>query len=605
MTTAAVPVSLRAGRPLTPMQRALWASQRLHPDAPVQNMALLTHLDGPIEPDRLAAAFETVVRASDVLRTRIVIEDGSPLVRIGTEPPQRISGAAAAVSVARADAERWARDRVQRPLDPSECCYDSVILVHDDDTVSWYLDLHHVITDATSSSLVFDATAAAYGGDSIEIAPYYPWAERSCPRPDGDADVDSRTAKAMAHWRQRRPAPGLARLYRPVTEPQAEADRLDIPLDDELVAAIDRRLADDYKLLSPDLAWTALLMTATAAYVHHVAGSDSFSIGLPVHNRSAVETRSMIGPIMEVFPVDVAIEPGQTFRTLHKAVSRSIMATLGRATVGTAPGADYAAVVNVIPRAGVGSFGPVEATTRWIHSGAIDSSHLLRVQLTAYDGTPGSTDGATDGPTLALDLNRAAADDAHRRRAPDHFATILASMVADPDRFIARPILTEEENRLVAAWESAPDFETDTPNIVAQLRSGLATNDRIALTRRRPLDDRSGALAPGHGDRHLVAGARRRTRSTGRHRDRQERRRRRRHPGCPRCWWIVCPAGTKPAGTPSPATGRTGGVPARHQGCTGGGRASHGSRRAGGDRPLAGASARRRGLHAVHLGVDR
>ena len=47
------PVSLRRGTPLTAMQRSLWTSQRRNPTAPLQNMALVSHLDGPVDLDRL------------------------------------------------------------------------------------------------------------------------------------------------------------------------------------------------------------------------------------------------------------------------------------------------------------------------------------------------------------------------------------------------------------------------------------------------------------------------------------------------------------------------------------------------------------------------
>ena len=89
---------------------------------------------------------------------------------------------------------------------------------------------------------------------------------------------------------------------------------------------------------------------------------------------------------MEVFPVDVSIEPGDTFRSLHRRIGRSVMQTLRHVVPGAAPQGDYEAVVNVIPRAGLGNFGDHPATTEWIHSGAADSSHLFRLQLTGLWG---------------------------------------------------------------------------------------------------------------------------------------------------------------------------------------------------------------------------
>ena len=145
---------------LSAAQRALWSSQLRHPDSPLQNMALVTHIDGPVDADRLSRAFRQVVAASDTLRLTIGREVG-----IAPDPPADSD----IVELERTEVPSWARDRVSSPIDVSVCVYDSVILPHPDGTVSWYLALHHVATDATSSALVFEATAAAYDGRPFDL----------------------------------------------------------------------------------------------------------------------------------------------------------------------------------------------------------------------------------------------------------------------------------------------------------------------------------------------------------------------------------------------------------------------------------------------------
>jgi non-ribosomal peptide synthetase component F len=233
-------------------------------------------------------------------------------------------------------------------------------------------------------------------------------------------------------------------------------------------------------MISPDLATSALLTTATAAYLGAVTRATRFSIGLPVHNRGDAATRDLIGPIMEVYPVDVVLEPGQTYRSLHKAISRSIMTTLANAVPGTAPTGDYGAVVNVIARAGVGSFGDAPTSTSWIHSGAIDSAHLVRVQYTAYD------------QTMALDLNVAAAGTAHQRNATAHIRSILAAMLADPDRVVGGPELPIDEFNALRRWELGEKAADGTaadqsPTVIDRLRAALADSDHQALTDRETM----------------------------------------------------------------------------------------------------------------------
>jgi amino acid adenylation domain-containing protein len=457
-----VPVALRTGRTLSPMQRPLWFSHRAHPGAPVQSMALLTHIDGPVDVARLHEAFGRVVETCDVLRTRIVELNGVPLVHLDAKPQPL-----AVVDVDRADAAKWAREHVRTALDLTSRCYDSAVLRHPDGTVSWYLNLHHAVTDATSSSMVFGRTAAAYHGEAITAASYYSWSAKLAP-PD----------RAARFWHNRTGPGKLARLYQPVREPSPAAERLPVPFTDEVMSSLNQRLSGDMAMLSPDLSWTTLLATATAAYLHHVAGVDAFSIGLPVHNRGDNETRALIGTVMEVFPIDITVEVGDTYRTLHKRVGRAIMRTLANAAAGAAPVSDYAAVLNVIPRAAVGGFGGWSTTTDWIHSGAIDAAHVLRVQLTAYHG---ALDSAAQ-PKLELDLNRAGATTEHLDRAPHHFRSILAALADDPDQRLGTSVLTEPECSAIQAWEHAADFEpTQTPGLVPQLRAALATSNTIAL----------------------------------------------------------------------------------------------------------------------------
>ena len=82
-------VAVGLGSRLTPMQRGLLASQRRSPDSPHQNMALLSHLDGPVDVERLADAFGRVAARTDVLRTQFVEQGGVTVTRVAAEVPRR------------------------------------------------------------------------------------------------------------------------------------------------------------------------------------------------------------------------------------------------------------------------------------------------------------------------------------------------------------------------------------------------------------------------------------------------------------------------------------------------------------------------------------
>ncbi len=477
MSERAIPVRLGRSRRLSPMQRSLLASHITHPDHPAQNTALLSHIRGPVDADRLADAFATVVAANDVLRTRIGgpgsdIVDGIDLIDRDAIPASEI------VQAERAAFETSSRARAARPIDLATCPWDSVIAVHPDGTASWFLNLHHVVTDASSSAMVFQATAAAYHGlDAAPSTSYYEWTNRlvhSLDQPDGPA------ARAADHWRNRDPAPRIGRLYRAPDRPDPPAHRLPLDLGD-LMDRTQERLGQDLRMLTDQLGWSTLLVTATALWCHRLTGADRFAIGLPIHNRNDAESRNLIGPVMEVFPVDIAIEPDDTARTLHKRVGRSIMATLANAAPGTAPAADHEIVVNVIPRADQSSFGPVPAVTTWLHPGAIDSSHLARVQMTAYAADQGA---GSDEPgwEFALDLNDGAADASHRAVATEHLVSALATVIDETDTPIGDwGLTTAAETDVLEAWGTGPDFTSPTVPVVTALRRALAANTETVL----------------------------------------------------------------------------------------------------------------------------
>ncbi len=448
---------------LSTMQRQLWSSQRRNPNSPHQNTALLSTIAGPIDPDRFVAAFAHVVAESDVLRTRI---DGDRVV-VATHP-----ATTAIIQLPRAETSAWARARASTPLDMTEGGIDSVLIEHSDGTTSWYLNLHHVITDATASSAIFTATASAYYGQPSEIPSYYSWAEELASKA-----LDSKATRAAAHWAQRSPMPRAGRLYEVTDNTDATSTRLPIPLDGNDRALLSERLNSDYASISNDLAWTSLLVTASALYLHRITGSTEMAIGLPVHNRSTPQAEAVFGPVMQVFPVEVEIDPTDTHRALHKRIARSVMTTIRNARPGVTPGlTDVEAVVNVIPRGGISTFGEHGVTTEWIHPGATDPSHLFQLQLTTY---------ADAEPSLHIDVNTTAAGP-QRGRVVDHFRLILNELVANPDTSIGRVGLTSPDERMeIRTWgdrrNEAPDTELLPALLERTLPSATLAHDRTQL----------------------------------------------------------------------------------------------------------------------------
>ena len=322
----AVPVKLRAGRPLTQAQRTLWFSQQQQPTSPLQNMAEIAWFPDAVDVERLRQAFAAVVVASDALRSRVVTDHDEP--RIVQLPADETAAITEVLELPESELDAWAADRVSRPIDCAARSYDSVIVVHPEGGLSWYLAIHHVITDATSSAIVFERTARVYNGLDLDLDPYYRWADARA------AVATKRTERDAAFWKRRSAAPSIGALYAGETARTARSNRVAVSLSHDLRRAIETRFAADLRLLSDDLSWTTLLLTATAVLLHRSGAVDDFSVGLPVHHRNQVDARSVIGPVMEVYPVDIHVTEGQTYASLYRDISRSVLSTLQHAGTG-------------------------------------------------------------------------------------------------------------------------------------------------------------------------------------------------------------------------------------------------------------------------------
>ena len=471
-------VHLQPRRSLTPAQQLIWTSQRLEPDSPHQNMALITRFGAPIDPERFLVAVDAVVANSDALRTTIREIDGVPHPSVSLEVP-------APCSVVRVDEhqlEAWIADRISRTFDLSSALYDMVLIDLGEDAWAWWANVHHIATDAASSANLFNAVAARYHDIDVAIPNYADaWSELAA------AQDPERLQKAVDYWAMI-PEPAPTSFYRPDAGASTSAERLSIDMASGRQVALDSLLGDRFRLLSPDLSLSAALATAVAVYAARL-GNSSITIGVPIHHRSTKTSKAVIGPLVELFPLRVEVRDDDTFATLHERIGASFLELLSAALPGASPRQNFDVVLNV-HAATLGDFETIPATTRWIHPGHVDPHHRFRLQALDYDRS-----GTLE---LGIDLNHAIADSDHRQRASGHFARVLDAMLENPDLEVMRVSLVGNEDlRLLSAFtQPSPSVQINgvAPDVVAsQLRAvGVtptieyndAEGDRVQLSAR-------------------------------------------------------------------------------------------------------------------------
>ncbi len=423
---------------LSSTQFDIWTSQRLHPDKPLANMGTRSRIDGRVDSERFVRAFDAVVRQCDVLRT--VMPDRS-------EPNQRPSARILAVPPALTEVvdlpldqlEAWCAERISTPIDATRCMYDSVLLRHTADDWTWWLDLHHLATDAWGSALIFEATSAVYlgGEDPVDLSTlidgdFFTHAAESTREVGQLGAAEQRAVEWEADRQAAGPQPPIE-LYGSRDVRTTAVRRVPVPLGADTLEQLESVLGTDYRTLSRELGLLTIAAMSSAIAVHRLDGRSCVVLGVPVHHRRSRVAKRIVGPLMELYPLTVCVDAGETHRAMFVRVLRSITTLLRRARPGESPATPFEIVLNVLT-ARYGDFAGMPTTSDWMRSGHVDPGHVIRSQIFDYAAARGGA-----GPAVMqweLDLNESLGSDDAALRFPEHFASIVSALVRAPDATI-------------------------------------------------------------------------------------------------------------------------------------------------------------------------
>ena len=354
---------------LTHSQLQIWIGQRLNPASPLYNMAFAFVLAGELCPERFQRAWQRVVDDNEALRTWVTEQDGAAVRRIRPE-----GCCPATVLDLRSDPDplgafrEWARNRSAQPLPLDGELVESVLVQLGDQRTGWYLNQHHLISDAWSSVLLYrqvGAWYAALGGGAespVELFPYYETAGRLQGRHrlvEGGAP-DAATLAAATHWQSRLVPDGRTLpLYGRQPVPSGTAStRVTLTISRGRTDALHELcLQNGFQSLSRDLSRFAVFATLLLAWLSRISASPDLGFDAPVAGRPTPAARRSIGLFIEMFPFAVTGEAGDTFRTLGRRCLEEAATFLRHALPGTsAPSSGTASnvVLNFFPE----PFGP-------------------------------------------------------------------------------------------------------------------------------------------------------------------------------------------------------------------------------------------------------
>ncbi len=316
---AITPVPRDRELPLSYAQEWLWSLDQLMPNNPAYNITIAMRLQGRLDAGALEQSINDIVRRHEVLRTTFPAADGKPSQVIHDE---------VRVSLARADlgaspdpeqeARRILTEEVRRPFVLAEVplLRASLLRLAEEDHV-FILILHHIVTDAWSSSVLIDELTTLYRAHSERRPPALP------PLPIQYADFASwqrevlsgeKLEELLSYWtRQLAGAPPVLNL--PFARPRPAAQSLHSA---RQMFALPSGLTAALKSLSRGEGVT-LFMTLLAGFqtlLYRHTGQADITVGSPIAGRSRAETEGLIGCFINTLPLRTDLSGNPRFREL-------------------------------------------------------------------------------------------------------------------------------------------------------------------------------------------------------------------------------------------------------------------------------------------------
>ncbi|MFJ6198025.1 amino acid adenylation domain-containing protein [Micromonospora sp. NPDC092111] len=467
-----------SGLPVSFGQERLVFLDRLEGAGPAYTIPVAWRLIGPLDGDRLAAAFAGLVDRHEALRTRFTVVDGVVRQEIDpewagirwvdlTDRPDAVGALAAEAAAAPFDLTAGPLFRVTVwRLGPAE----HVVL----------LAMHHIVADGWSMGVLVRELEARYAGTApppppVRYADFAAWQRAEF---TGD-----RLARELAHWRDR--LAGLPPLELP-TDTASPGQRrtagatCEFTVAPELVAGLERLGRAHGATLYMSL------LAAFEALLGRCAGQVDFGVGTPVAGRSRPEVENVVGFFVNTLVMRADLTGDPSFAELLGRVRADALGAYEHQDVPFERVVDEVASDRDLHRTPL--FQAMfslddDADDRPVRLGGVTGERFdLDLDAVKFDlilQTARRADGLAAAFFHRADLWRPAT----MRRWAAQYTRLLEQVVAHPDTPLSElDLLPADERRQLAAW-SAPVRSYPSADLLHErfARHAAARPDAVAV----------------------------------------------------------------------------------------------------------------------------
>ena len=476
--------------PLSDGQRALWFLQRMAPESTAYHVVRAVRIHSRLDAAALERAFQTLVARHPALRAAFPEEQGAPVQRlVEAQGPvvhvEDATGWSEAELGARLDAEAW------RPFDLGQGPLMRVLLLTRGSSEHvLLLALHHLITDFWSLGVMVEELGALYTAETGGFLAVLPTLS---PRPaEATRALSARLAGPRGEvlrdfWRSRLGGE-LPVLALPTDFPRP---RLQSFRGASLAFQVGPETTAQVKALAREKGATPymVLLAAYLAFLRRYTGQEDLIVGSPTAGRTRPELARLVDYLVNPVALRASIPPELTFLELVSQVRHTVLEALEHQDLPLArlvellqptrePGrSPLFQTMFVLQRGQLTGMGGSLSAFALGESGArmaLGALELESLPLThrgsAFDLSLSMAESG-EGLSASLEYCTDLFTPSTAERMARHFASLLAELVAAPERRVEAVELLDEAERatVLGAWSQGPRDEVEEGEVAGLL----------------------------------------------------------------------------------------------------------------------------------------